>query len=331
MSSHLSTARLILPPQVGSNKRFNVRLAASSDGTAVTISSDGQAGGGAQGFIGNYQDQGLPGNDTILGLVVPASGIVYGQFPMTMDGDSCPDPINVPIAISLLTSDGYQVAPSNNGQTVTVYNPINQGELPGAPAGTPTVIEATSTSAAISYLAAVAGTGSAFNSSLGAAITGYVVQCNETGQRTTAGLPLQSLLGVAHSSWTSITTDCTLVVDSTTVSLGTSGTPSIASAVTAINNAAPPGVTAYATGGTGGKLLLVSTNATLTLTDNGGTTNALTVLGYAGPPASVVGAGGPQAVFTGLPTGIPLTFRVFAVSDLGNGPFGASTAPITLS
>lgn len=335
MSSHLTTLNLVLPSQVFSNATFDCEISGASDGTAATVATDGWGGSGAgpaNKFAAEYADIGGQ-NDTIPGLVFPSSQAFVGAgFPMFIDADSSADPLNVPLYLFLTTTEPFVVYPANNGLTVTVVNEINVGNLPSAPSGTPVALAATTTSVFVTYGAAVAGTGSSFSelngSPIEATITGYVVQHDQTGLRSTANrLYVQT---PAHSAWQNNASSSSLLIDATAVALPVASPPTVAATVTAINVAAVPGVTAYAIGsGTTETMVLVSTNATLTLADNSGAANALTVLGYAGPPASVLGAVG-GSVITGLPTSLAgSTFHVFAVSGLGNGPMGQVSNSVT--
>lgn len=298
MSSHLSTAIMLLPPQIMTDTPFGVQLFAASDGTGITITGDTEV---LTQTAGQYSDAGVHGNDTILDLVVPASGIVSGTFTKTINGDSSPDPLNVPETLFLLTSDGYQVPPSNQGQAITVVSPVNVGSLPSIPPGTPIAVELTlpaNSAVVVQFLPSSPGTGSAFSpiplppdttaGTGSAAILGYLATCMQNGLQS--ALTSVTLVLPPFGLWGNNPSDSSLLIDATVVALPVASPPSVANTVTAINSAAVPGVRAYAVGTSGTEqIVLVSTNSTLTLTNNAGTANALTVLGYAGTPASVVG------------------------------------------
>jgi hypothetical protein len=240
------------------------------------------------------------------------------------------------VNVSFLTSDGFMVPASNNGQTITVVSPVNAGSLPGAPSS-PVAAEATAPAnsvAIVSFGASVPGTGDAYNplplppaygAGTGtAAITGYVAVELTTGKQS--ALAALQVVSPAHSAWTGITTSASIKINgSAKISLGSSGMPSVALAVTNINAAAVPGIQAFGVGAAGAETLLILSTGALSVIDGGDVTNGLTVIGYAGPPASVAGVAATNAVIEGLTTGIAYTFVVYAVSPLGNSPWSAAS------
>ena len=292
MSSHLTSASLVLPPQVYSEQPVRLGIRLTSD-AAVSITALVNAAASQE--VGAYYDIGTA-NDEITGYAFTAAASVVKGCPMTFSGDSSPVPLSVPIAPALQTSDGYLVTPTAG--TITLVNPRNVGQLPLGVPGTPTAQVETitpTTTAVVTYLPSQVGSGDPYSGG-STSITGYYVQAVGTGAgagaRSTA--QVSCILFPAHSFWAAITTGCSLTIDSTNVVLPTSGTPSVAALVTLINTTTPvSGVKAYAIGTAAAateQLLLVSTNATLTLTDGGLTTNAFTVLGWsATPPTTVVG------------------------------------------
>ena len=266
MATTLANSMLLLPPQVYESTPLAAQLLAYSNGTALSIVSDHPSQNSQQ--VGNYSDLG-GANDSIPGLAIPASGIVSGSFPLTFLGDQAPTPLNGQVFLSFITSDGFVEFPSNNGQGTTVVNPVNVGQLPGAPANSslaapviepilPAVGGFTSV-AVVSFLPSTPGTGNPFNVDPplaaipnDAGILGYVATCMQSGfqsgsQPSNTGLsgklanvPFSPIVATvttpAFSAWytTSSSVSINVITPSVTAGSSTPVTTTIALTTTAV-------------------------------------------------------------------------------------------------
>lgn len=339
------TAELLMPPQGNNATMLNfVLILKNTSGTADTLALLEFASSSPFGSIQDFQ--------TIEGTIVPANAEAVIPFAAAFAGCGEVSPLSLQEALVITMGSGVIVNPTHNTQVITIYNQLNQSELPSQP--TSFAAAAASASATLTWVPPSSPGVTA--DGVARTLTGYLAIAVPQGSAT--AMPVfqqfastQITFGTAGVNTDTITigTGANAVVftaaatgnGTTTFDSATSNSVTLAaSTFTTSVNSGTQQAKLVTLMGTGAKVVATNPSAgVVLLTFTLDPLNAIApgvaqpvvaagsgVAGYTITNSPASGTGTMAETMTGLTSSVPYLITLFATNAKGNGALSAVVA-----